>query len=149
MASEFHYQRRVEFADTDRAGIVHFARYLCYAEEAEHAFLRSLGLSVHVPADGHSVGFPRRAVRVEYRRPIRFEDLVDVHIWVHRKGARSLTYHYRMTHDGETVAVGEVVAVCVRFCGEGVAEAVPLPERFSTRIDEAPYPALEFREASR
>ena len=43
----FSHQRRVEFSDTDMAGIVHFANYLRYVESAEHALWRHLGGSVH------------------------------------------------------------------------------------------------------
>ena len=53
MPYEFHSRQRVEFADTDMAGIVHFANFFRYMERAEHEFLRSLGLSVHaVDGDG-------------------------------------------------------------------------------------------------
>ena len=45
MASDFTYFRRVEFSDTDTAGLIHFSAMLKYMEEAEHAFYRSLGLS--------------------------------------------------------------------------------------------------------
>ena len=41
MAYEFHQRRRIEFADTDTAGIAHFSRFFCFAEETEHAFLRA------------------------------------------------------------------------------------------------------------
>ena len=46
MTAQFVTTRRVEFADTDMAGIIHFANYYRYMEEAEHTFIRSLGLSV-------------------------------------------------------------------------------------------------------
>ena len=47
MPYEFRCRQRVEFADTDMAGIVHFSNFFRYMERAEHEFLRSLGLSVH------------------------------------------------------------------------------------------------------
>ena len=46
MISIFKTKRRVEFADTDLAGIVHFAMFFKYMEEAEHQFWRSVDLSV-------------------------------------------------------------------------------------------------------
>src|SRR5213078_989612 len=46
MPAVFRTTRRVEFADTDMAGIVHFANFFRYMESAEHEFLRSHGLSV-------------------------------------------------------------------------------------------------------
>lgn len=52
----FHWRRRVEFAETDMAGIAHFSSFIIYMEQAEHALLRSLGTSVfeHSFASGGS-----------------------------------------------------------------------------------------------
>ena len=63
MAYEFRILRRVEFSETDMAGIVHYSNFFRYMESAEHAFFRSLGLSVvdrpeHAP-EGERVGWPR------------------------------------------------------------------------------------------
>ena len=55
----FATTRRVEFADTDMAGIVHFSNYLRYMEMAEHDFLRSIGFSVNGTIEGRHVGWPR------------------------------------------------------------------------------------------
>ena len=52
MAEVFHTQRFVEFSDTDMAGIAHFSAFFRYMESAEHALLRSLGLSVFQKLDG-------------------------------------------------------------------------------------------------
>ena len=60
MLAQFISTRRVEFADTDMAGIIHFANYYRYMEEAEHSFFRSLGLSIMQPQpDGSVIGWPR------------------------------------------------------------------------------------------
>ena len=59
MAYEFHCKRRVEFAETDMAGIVHFSNFFRYMELAEHEFLRSLSLSVHDPSRADFVAWPR------------------------------------------------------------------------------------------
>ena len=58
MPYEFKQTRRVEFADTDMGGIMHFANYYRYMEAAEHAFYRSLGLRIHPPGDRDGVGWP-------------------------------------------------------------------------------------------
>jgi YbgC/YbaW family acyl-CoA thioester hydrolase len=145
MAHDHRHKTRAEFADTDLAGIVHFARYVRWAEEAEHAFLRSLGLSVHTVQDGAVIGFPRAAVRCEYSRPIRFEDEVEVHIWVRRKGTRSLTYQFTISRGGEEAARGEIRAISCICHPDGRMEAAALPRAFAERLEEAPYPPLEFR----
>ncbi|MGY8650976.1 MAG: acyl-CoA thioesterase, partial [Verrucomicrobiia bacterium] len=54
---EFIITRRVEFSETDAAGIVHFANFYRYMEYAEHAFFRSLGRSI-VDLD-LDIGWPR------------------------------------------------------------------------------------------
>jgi len=76
MASEFRYQRRVQFAETDLAGIVHFSTMFRYIEEAEHAMWRACGLSI-AERDGH-LGWPRLRAALEFRSPLRFEEEFEV-----------------------------------------------------------------------
>ena len=72
MPSEFNTTRRIEFSDTDMAGIVHFSRFFVFMEAAEHAFLRSLGTSVTGVLEGGKWGGPGwRVVRLRESRPIR------------------------------------------------------------------------------
>ena len=78
MALVFHTTRRVEFADTDMAGIVHFANFFRYMEVTEHAFLRSLGLSVHMREGRRTLGLPRVSATCDYRVPLRYEERVTV-----------------------------------------------------------------------
>ena len=61
MAGAFRTQRRVEFCETDAAGIVHFAEFFPYMEQAEHAMLRHLGLSVVFHDDQGVISWPRIA----------------------------------------------------------------------------------------
>jgi acyl-CoA thioester hydrolase len=145
MAHEYRHKTHVEFADTDLAGIVHFARHVRWAEEAEHAFLRSLGLSVHASQDGSVIGFPRATVRCEYSRPLRFEDEIEIHIWVRRKGTRSITYQFKISKGGEEAARGEIKVISCVCHPDGRMEAAPLPRAFAERLEEAPYPPLELR----
>ena len=145
MPFEHRHHRRVEFAETDLAGIVHFTHYFRYAEEAEHAFLRSLGLSVHGSHGGQAIGFPRLAARCEFQKPLRFEDEVEVHLWVRRKGKRSIVYQFTISRAGEAVARGEVAVLCCRLEPDGRFEPAELPPPFRDRIEEAPHRPLEFR----
>ena len=50
MPYEFKATRRVEFSDTDMAGIVHFSKFFQYMETVEHGFFRALGFSVVMTA---------------------------------------------------------------------------------------------------
>src|SRR4051794_1938674 len=53
----FQYSRRVAFAETDLAGIVHFSTFFRYMEEAEHALWRAAGLPVFQTMN--NAGWPR------------------------------------------------------------------------------------------
>ena len=135
---EFTTKRRVEFADTDMGGIMHFARFVIFMETAEHEFLNALGTSVARVHDGQHVGWPRVAVSVEYRRPARFGDVLDIHVRVLRKGTKSMTYGFRFTHDGEEIATGEMSSVCCVIEPDEKVRAIPIPSFIADKIEEAP-----------
>ena len=64
MAETFKTIKRVEFRDTDAAGLMHFSTYFTYMEEAEHELLRSLGTSVVVANEEHSWSWPQNRLLV-------------------------------------------------------------------------------------
>src|SRR5262249_38318741 len=68
----FRTTRRIEFADTDMAGIVHFANFFRFMEVAEVEFLRSRGLSVMATIEDRTISFPRVAASCDFLRPVRF-----------------------------------------------------------------------------
>ena len=91
MISEYRLKRRVQFYETDTAGIVHFSCFYRYMEEAEHALWRAAGLSI-APPDA-AVGFPRVAASFDFHRPLRFEEEFEVLIRIAAIGARSIPLH--------------------------------------------------------
>jgi acyl-CoA thioester hydrolase len=139
MASEFTLRRRVEFADTDLAGIVHFSRYFHYMEATEHAFFRSLGFSI---AGKDGIGWPRVEASCEYKAPLRFEDELDIHLTVTQKKSRSLSYVFRLVKVApgpeQEVARGKMTVVCVAMDPEtGRMKATPIPEALAACLDAA------------
>ncbi len=136
MASEFRTTRRIEFEDTDAARIAHFSRFHVFMEQAEHAFLRSLNLSVEMELEGRRLGWPRLASSCEFLEPVRFEEEVDVHLTVKRRGEKSVTYAVEFSRGGRPVARGEITSVCC-LCGQdGSLKAIPIPKAFASRIRE-------------
>ena len=133
----FSHQRRVEFRDTDAAGIVHFSVFFPMMEEAEHAALRHVGLSVmqRVDAEGH-LSWPRVAVECQYLRPARFEDLLRIEVVVQRIGRTSVSYGFEFFRDSdpappECLASGKITAVCCHWTAGGPLRkaAIPAPVR--------------------
>src|SRR4249920_832898 len=139
MAYEYQVTRRVEFSDTDMAGIMHYSNFFRYMETVEHAFFRSLGLSVVLSRDGLNICLPRVHAACDYRAPLKFEDEVVIRLLVEKKGTRSLTYQIRFERrDGEEVARGRLVVVCAERQANGELKAVSLPAALSEKIHEAP-----------
>jgi acyl-CoA thioester hydrolase len=90
----FRYRRLVEFADTDLAGIMHFANFLRFVECAEHAFFRSLGFRVHTANGAEHQGWPRLEVSCKYLRPARFEQTLEVCLRIEEMRTTSLRYGF-------------------------------------------------------
>jgi YbgC/YbaW family acyl-CoA thioester hydrolase len=142
---EITVRRRVEFADTDMSGIVHFSRFLVFMENAEHAFLKAIGTDVQwKDAEGRELGWPRVSVAAEYLSPARFGDELEVRLQVARKGVRSMTYAFEVVRGGETLARGRTTcAFCVLNDPTGL-KAVPIPAEIAERIEATP--AAEWEE---
>ncbi len=142
---EFKLTRRIEFAETDMAGIVHFANFFRMMEAAEHAFFRSLGASIHAQEDGNTVGWPRVSASCDFRRPLRFEEEVEIHLLVAEVRSRSLRYVFIFRKlDGAEVARGRVAAVCAQV-DKHTGQLLPLaiPDRIRSQITAAPPELLE------
>lgn len=139
MPSRFVYTRRVEFADTDMAGIMHFSSIFCFMESAEHAFLRSLGHSVILSDLNPVMGFPRVRAEADFRRPFRFEDEIEIELRVREKREKSLTYGFALRKAGdagrEVRAVGAITVVCVCKGADGTMTAVELPSVLAEKIE--------------
>ena len=146
MAYEFKIQRLVEFSDTDMAGIVHHAVFYRYMEAAEHAFFRSLGLTVAPPKTPTSVGWPRVHTEADFSAPLRFEDEVEIHLLVAQKKSKALTYEFRLrklnTPNPHEVARGRITVVCIKLVN-GRMKATNIPKDIADKISIAPKKLLK------
>jgi acyl-CoA thioester hydrolase len=129
-----HTTRRIEFCDTDMAGIVHFANFFRFMESAEVEFLRSRGLSVKLDWEGRTIGFPRVSARCDYLKPARFEDLLDVAVTIDNLGTKSVTYGFVFGKNGEDIARGKVTSVCCLVKPGNQFEAIEIPASYRQRL---------------
>ncbi len=146
MAYEFKAVRRVEFSETDMAGIVHYSNFFRYMETAEHGFFRSLGFSVITDKTDPPVGWPRVHADCDYSLPLRFEDEVEIHMLVREKKPKSLSYLFRFRKLNATppmeVARGTLTVVCVTRDAAGKMTACPIPKVIADQIKVAPAELL-------
>ena len=132
--SAFSTGRKVEFADTDISGLVHFSRLFVFMETAEHQFLRSLGTEVHTQHDGHAIGWPRVSAACEYLKPIRLGDDLEISVAVKRKGTKSLTYGFTFRNGELEVARGEITAVCCVLDDPTGLRSIPVPPLIADQV---------------
>ncbi len=127
MSSEFRMTRRVAFAETDLAGVLHFANYFRYMEEIEHAFWRSLGISVIVRDSEGCISWPRVAVHCDYRAPAHFEDELELVLELAKIGERSLEFKVEFWRGSERLAQGRYTTVCCEMRG-GAFKTITITE---------------------
>ena len=125
MPAPFRYARRVQFAETDLAGIVHFSWMFRYMEEAEDAAWRAAGLSI--AERGSGLGWPRVAASFEFRNPLHFEDEFEVVVRLADVGSRSLQYEHTITRGEVVIGSGRITTVCVQKAADGQMRAVEIP----------------------
>jgi acyl-CoA thioester hydrolase len=146
MACRFEVTERVQFSETDMAGIVHFSNFFRYMERAEHAFWRSLGMSVmdQTAATEDRVGWPRVHATCDYKAPLRFEEEFTVEMLVEEIRSKVIRYLFRFRRlDGQLVAEGRVTAACVRKdSATGQMKAVAIPQPILEKVHAAPAELL-------
>jgi len=137
MASFFETTRRVEFCETDMAGIVHFANFYRWMEQVEHDFFRSLGLSIvrHLP-DGSTIGWPRVTANCRFESPARYEDILTLRLTVSRLGVKSITYDVAIRNGDRSVARGSMKTVCCVVRPGLPMESLEIPEEYRSMIQE-------------
>ena len=135
MPNEFRYKRRVQFADTDLAGIVHFSNMFRYLDEAEHALWRDAGLSI--VQTGSDIGWPRLSAALEFRNPLRFEEEFEVWVRIAELKTRTIEYEFTLVRGKSVIAVGTMTSICVRRQPDGTMRAAEIPAEVAEKLE--PY----------
>ncbi|MBT4864066.1 MAG: acyl-CoA thioesterase [Planctomycetaceae bacterium] len=137
MSEVFRTTRRVEFCETDMAGIAHFANFYIYMEQAEHELFRTLGLElINRQDDGTVISWPRVSASCSFNAPARFEDVLDVSVFVKRIGVKSVTFGIEF-HRGETrIAHGQLKTVCCHFGGDEEMKSIKIPGEYRSQLEQ-------------
>jgi acyl-CoA thioester hydrolase len=147
MPHRFTCIERVQFSETDMAGIVHFSNFFRYMERVEHAFFRSLGFSiVDQPVESEErVGWPRVHASCDYMSPLFVEEEFECELLVEEVRSKVIRHFIRFWKmDGTLAAEGRITAACVRKDPTtGQMKAVVIPQRFRDKIEAAPPELLK------
>ena len=127
-------RRRIEFSDTDLAGVVHFSRYFIFMETAEDEFLRSVGSGFTFEHEGRPGGWPKVAVSCEYLGPLHYGDEVDIHLRVLKISRSTITYGLSIRRGNIEVARGQTTSVCCVHGADGRLAPIQIPEALAASI---------------
>ena len=147
MAYEFTTTKKIEFSETDMAGLVHFSNYFRYMEVAERDFFESLELNLIQSAPNDLVGYPRTRAECKFSAPLRFGDTVKIHLAIKAIKDRSIDYQFRLfklDKKGEesAVAKGHITTIYTELTEDGNLQSRPLPKALLDKIEEAPTEVL-------
>jgi acyl-CoA thioester hydrolase len=134
MSAGFVYTRRVVFYETDLAGVVHFSNYFRYMEEAEHALWRAAGMRID-GVDLH-VGWPRVSATFDYKRPLHYEDEIQITVDVSAVTRRTIQYACRITKGDTVIGTGSMTTACVTR-EAGSMRAIDIPADVVSKLRAA------------
>ena len=139
---EHFLQKRVEFHETDRAGMIHFSNYFKYMDTAVAEFFRALGLPGPLTrywggTQDDELDWPYASVSCDFKKPAHFDDLLQIHIWVKRIGNKSLTFGFSFRKESEELAVGQAIVVCSRGV-QGQPRTLEIPQEIRERLIVTP-----------
>ncbi len=140
MHTEFSWNIRVYYEDTDAGGIVFYANYLKFFERARTEWLRAAGVNQQVLVEQHGVIFVVKNTAVDYHAPAKLADELNVTVLVRRLGRASVEFRqeaWRIGHDGARdgarllLATGDIKVGCV-----GVKSLCPsqIPDEVTQKI---------------
>ena len=130
MSSEtIPYRHTAQYYETDRMGIIHHSNYIRWMEEARIYFLRQLGIS-YSGLEASGLISPIYEVRCQYKRPVRFEDIVTIEISLTKYTGVKLILSYRMINEttGQVCAEGESTSCFTDSDGKLISLKKEFPE---------------------
>ena len=113
----FIYPLRVYYEDTDAAGIVYYANYLKFIERARTEMMRAAGIDHSAMREADGVLFIVRRCTLDYRRPARLDDMLEIHTRIRALKGASLEAEQTVRRDGETLVHAELRLACINEAG--------------------------------
>ncbi|HUQ89267.1 MAG TPA: thioesterase family protein [Vicinamibacterales bacterium] len=129
------YRRRVEFAETDAAGMVHFSVFFRYLEEAEHAVWRGAGLDIFANHEERS--WPRISASFDFKSPLRFQEEFEVHTEIGPVTRSTIRWVHVIMRGDLVIGTGAVTAVYVAKNRDGSMKSAEIASEVISRLRSA------------
>ena len=111
------FRVRVYYEDTDAAGIVYYANYFRFAERARTEMLRSAKIDQNTLFETSGVRFVVRSCNIEYLKPARLDDELEVHTKIQCVKGASLTALQTVRRAGDALVSLKLRIACIGRCG--------------------------------
>ncbi len=112
VAEIYRHQHRVTYAECTVGNHIYYSRYLNLLEEARGEFFRHVGKSFAALQQADTI-FPVVEVRLKYKAPARYDDLLTIETWLVELGKIRINFAYRILNEAGTLLVeGETWHVC-------------------------------------
>lgn len=109
----FTFPVRVYYEDTDAGAVVYYANYLRFMERARTEWLDALGFALPSLERTHGITFAVHRAEIDFLRPARLADRLDVTVELSGRGAASLDLAQRVLRDGATLASARIELACL------------------------------------
>jgi acyl-CoA thioester hydrolase len=143
---KYHTEVRILYADTDAMGIVWHGNYVRFFEFGRTEALREIGFP-YDKFEERGLMMPLVGMTVEYKRPARFDDVLDIASWPRRLGAAKIAIAYEVTNKatGDLIATGETTHAIVNKEMKPVNVRKAYPEFAETMLSLAEYGRIDGR----
>ena len=123
---------RVRYAETDRMDVVYHSNYLVWFETARILMLDEIGIP-YLEIEARDLRLPVLTVSAEYKRPARFDDRLEIHLFMRDKPRARLRFDYEVRHGDTLLATGSTSHGFMDKHGKGLRP----PQDFLAKIDAA------------
>ena len=113
MSGIFNWPVRVYYEDTDAGGVVFYANYLKFYERARTEMLRAMGFEQDELIANEAVIFAVRSVQIEYLKPAKFNEMLNVSATLSKVKSASLTFEQTITRNDEILNSASVRIGCL------------------------------------
>jgi acyl-CoA thioester hydrolase len=131
----FLHQARVYYEDTDVAGIVYYANYLRYIERARSEWIRTLDIDQSALIE-QGFAFAVTKVNINYLKPARFNDLLEIVTTIKKAGRASLLFEQVVRNKDEPALINCKADVKVAFINTKTMKPIALPARIMEEFSQ-------------
>tara|TARA_Y100001970_G_scaffold289032_1_gene418145 strand:+ start:770 stop:1168 length:399 start_codon:yes stop_codon:yes gene_type:complete len=131
MAKKFKFTVKVYYEDTDSGGVVYYANYLKFLERARSEAIYTLGYTNSGLLEKHNILLIVKSCNIEYKKPARFEDILDVISEVNSFTKTSFIMKQNIFKDDKLISKADIHLVAVNNNGK----PTKLPDELKQKLE--------------